>query len=186
MPCRPSAPISGHRSRGKALSRSIASARGAIRSCAKPFTDFRSMSTSGPSPKSKPDHALGIMRCLRSRARTGAVGDFISCSSRCQRLARCRPGHAVLPGLFHQHIDRARRRGLGKEEALHLVAAGKPQQNALVLGFDARDKVLATVVRLLETTLIRVGNEEYARANGSFGLTTLRGRHVDVKGAEVR
>ena len=49
-----------------------------------------------------------------------------------------------------------------------------------------RDKVLATVVRLLETTLIRVGNEEYARANGSFGLTTLRGRHVDVKGAEVR
>jgi DNA topoisomerase-1 len=44
-----------------------------------------------------------------------------------------------------------------------------------------REKVLATIVRLLECTLIRVGNEEYARANGSFGLTTLRDRHVEVK-----
>jgi DNA topoisomerase I len=49
-----------------------------------------------------------------------------------------------------------------------------------------RDRVLATVVWLLEATLIRVGNEEYARANGSFGLTTLRGRHVAVRGADVR
>ncbi len=49
-----------------------------------------------------------------------------------------------------------------------------------------RAKVLATVVRLLEVTLIRVGNLEYARANGSFGLTTLRARHVDVSGATVR
>ena len=49
-----------------------------------------------------------------------------------------------------------------------------------------REKVLATVVRLLETTLIRVGNEEYARANGSFGLTTLRARHVAVRGAMLR
>lgn len=49
-----------------------------------------------------------------------------------------------------------------------------------------REKVLATVVKLLQTTLIRVGNEEYARANRSFGLTTLRNRHVDVDGAEVR
>jgi DNA topoisomerase-1 len=49
-----------------------------------------------------------------------------------------------------------------------------------------REKVLATVVRLLETTCIRVGNEEYARANGSFGLTTLRAQHVDVSGATLR
>lgn len=41
-----------------------------------------------------------------------------------------------------------------------------------------RGKVLATIVKLLETTLVRVGNEEYARVNGSFGLTTLRNRHV--------
>ena len=45
-----------------------------------------------------------------------------------------------------------------------------------------RAKVLATVVRLLETTLIRVGNEAYARTNGSFGLTTMRARHVAVRG----
>lgn len=49
-----------------------------------------------------------------------------------------------------------------------------------------RDKVLATIVRLLETTLIRVGNEEYARQNGSFGLTTLRNRHAEVHGAKIR
>ncbi len=48
-----------------------------------------------------------------------------------------------------------------------------------------REKVLATVVSLLETTFIRVGNEEYARENKSFGLTTMRNRHVDVKGATV-
>jgi DNA topoisomerase I len=49
-----------------------------------------------------------------------------------------------------------------------------------------RDKVLAAVVRLLERTFVRVGNEEYARANGSFGLTTLRSRHVRVSGDRVR
>lgn len=49
-----------------------------------------------------------------------------------------------------------------------------------------REKILAAVVRLLETTLIRVGNEEYARANDSFGLTTMRDRHVKVNGASVR
>lgn len=49
-----------------------------------------------------------------------------------------------------------------------------------------REKVLATVVRLLESTLIRVGNIEYARANGSYGLTTLRNRHAEVKGVVVQ
>src|SRR5712691_6251988 len=47
-------------------------------------------------------------------------------------------------------------------------------------------KVLATVVRLLERTFIRIGNEEYARANKSFGLTTMKNRHVKVRGAQVR
>lgn len=49
-----------------------------------------------------------------------------------------------------------------------------------------REKVLATVVHLLETTLMRVGNEEYARSNGSFGLTTLRDRHVRIEGARLQ
>jgi DNA topoisomerase-1 len=46
-------------------------------------------------------------------------------------------------------------------------------------------KVLATVVNLLGRTFIRIGNEEYARENKSFGLTTMQGRHVDVKGAKL-
>jgi DNA topoisomerase-1 len=49
----------------------------------------------------------------------------------------------------------------------------------------AREKVLATVVRLLETTLIRVGNEAYVRTNHSFGLTTMRDRHVSVSRSKV-
>jgi len=48
-----------------------------------------------------------------------------------------------------------------------------------------REKVLAAIVRLLETTFIRVGNQEYARENHSYGLTTLRSKHVDVEGATV-
>jgi DNA topoisomerase I len=48
-----------------------------------------------------------------------------------------------------------------------------------------REKLLATIVCLLEATLIRVGNDEYARTNRSFGLTTLQNRHVDIKGAHI-
>jgi DNA topoisomerase-1 len=50
----------------------------------------------------------------------------------------------------------------------------------------SRSKVMATVVRLLELTLIRIGNEEYARNNESYGLTTLRNRHVEVTGATLK
>ena len=49
-----------------------------------------------------------------------------------------------------------------------------------------RDKVLATVVSLLEKTLIRVGNEVYAKHNRSYGLTTMRDRHVEITGDEIR
>ena len=57
----------------------------------------------------------------------------------------------------------------------HMALAGLP-----------RDKVLATVVYLLDKTLIRVGNDDYAKRNKSYGLTTLKNRHVAVNGAEVR
>lgn len=50
----------------------------------------------------------------------------------------------------------------------------------------SKDKVLATVVRLLETTALRVGNAAYAQSNKSFGLTTLQNRHVTVTGAALR
>jgi DNA topoisomerase-1 len=49
-----------------------------------------------------------------------------------------------------------------------------------------RSKVLATVVQLLERTFIRIGNDEYAKQNESFGLTTMRNHHVDVKGETLR
>lgn len=49
-----------------------------------------------------------------------------------------------------------------------------------------REKLLAAVLRLMEKTLIRVGNVEYARSNGSYGLTTLRNRHVEVSGPRIR
>ena len=50
----------------------------------------------------------------------------------------------------------------------------------------SRKKVLATIVRLLEVSLIRIGNEEYAKENKSFGLTTMRNRHVEVEGATIK
>jgi DNA topoisomerase-1 len=49
-----------------------------------------------------------------------------------------------------------------------------------------KEKVLATVVELLQTTLIRVGNERYARENGAYGLTTFRNKHARVSGNEIR
>jgi DNA topoisomerase-1 len=57
---------------------------------------------------------------------------------------------------------------------------------ALKLPGLPREKVLATIVYLLEATMMRVGNEEYARTNKSFGLTTLRNRHVKVDGSDVQ
>lgn len=49
----------------------------------------------------------------------------------------------------------------------------------------SREKVMATVVRLLETTLIRVGNDEYVQQNGSYGLTTMHNKHATVKGEQI-
>jgi DNA topoisomerase-1 len=49
-----------------------------------------------------------------------------------------------------------------------------------------REKVLATVVKLLDLTAIRIGNEEYAKTNKSYGLTTMKTKHVDVQGSKVK
>ena len=70
---------------------------------------------------------------------------------------------------FGEALPRARAR-----VAADLKAPGLP-----------RDKVLATVVRLLDLTLIRVGNDEYAKKNRSYGLTTMREHHVDVRGSRI-
>ena len=72
------------------------------------------------------------------------------------------------------------------EFARALPAVRKRVEQDMALRGLPREKVLATVVHLLETTLIRVGNDDYARSNGSYGLTTLRDPHVKVQGAELR
>lgn len=59
-------------------------------------------------------------------------------------------------------------------------------QEHLALRRLPREKVLATVVHLLEATLIRVGSDEYARSNKSYGLTTLENRHVEIDGTTLR
>lgn len=61
-----------------------------------------------------------------------------------------------------------------RKTSQHLKLSGLP-----------REKVLAGVVKLLEKTLIRIGNEEYAKSNGSYGLTTLRNSHVKVRGRRI-
>ncbi|MFL6674382.1 MAG: DNA topoisomerase IB [Massilia sp.] len=66
-----------------------------------------------------------------------------------------------------------------------LPAIRREVDRALKLPGLPREKVLATIVYLLEATMMRVGNEEYARTNKSFGLTTLRTRHVRIDGSDV-
>jgi DNA topoisomerase-1 len=72
------------------------------------------------------------------------------------------------------------------EFAQGLPAIRKAVADHMSLRGLPREKVLATVVHLLETTLIRVGNSDYAKQNKSYGLTTLRDPHVQVDGAELR
>ncbi len=71
---------------------------------------------------------------------------------------------------FAEHLP-----ALRSQVAIDLRLAGLP-----------RRKLLATLVRLLEISLIRVGNEEYSRSNGSFGLTTLKNNHVRVRGERMQ
>ena len=67
-----------------------------------------------------------------------------------------------------------------------LPAIRRQVDRDLALAGLPREKILATVVRLLEISRIRVGNEEYARQNNSFGLATLRNRHVSVSGSTIQ
>ncbi len=78
----------------------------------------------------------------------------------------------------------------GKYEKMVLFGQALPKirkaiEKDLALPGLPREKVLATVVELLERTFIRIGNEEYAKENNSFGLTTLKNRHVDVDGTTI-
>jgi DNA topoisomerase-1 len=90
---------------------------------------------------------------------------------------------------YHPHWREVR--DATKYERLLVFAEALPRIRRVVARDLAKpgmpkEKILAAVVALLETTLIRVGNEEYARENHSFGLTTLRNRHASVRGAKLR
>ena len=95
---------------------------------------------------------------------------------------------------YRYHALWQQQRGDDKFEAMRAFGAVLPRIRRHVqhdLGDQGgrrptRTLVLATLVRLLDTTFIRIGNEEYARGNGSYGLTTLRGRHAGVRDAEVQ
>lgn len=100
------------------------------------------------------------------------------------RDARGRKQYRYHPRFREVREETKYERMLSFAEALPRIRA-KVDEDLSLPGLP-RDKVLATVVRLLEITLIRVGNEEYARQNDSFGLTTMRSKHVDVAGSTVK
>ena len=95
---------------------------------------------------------------------------------------------------YRYHPDWRLARDAGKFERMLEFGAALPRIRkrvradlaAPIAATPRRETVLATLVRLLDTTLVRVGNDEYARTNRSFGLTTLRNRHADVQGSRIR
>lgn len=92
---------------------------------------------------------------------------------------------------YRYHADWSEKRGSTKYDRLldfgrHLPAIRTSVRKHLHKPGLPREKVLATVVRLLDVTHIRVGNEEYAQSNGSYGLTTLQNRHAKIRGAVLR
>ncbi len=91
---------------------------------------------------------------------------------------------------YRYHPDWRTVRDTAKFDRMLAFARALPRLRARLSEDQARrglprEKVLATIVSLLEVTLIRVGNQEYARDNRSYGLTTMRDRHVDFAGAEI-
>ena len=92
---------------------------------------------------------------------------------------------------YRYHTEWRVTRDETKYDRMPIFAAALPKiraRTAADMGHPGlpREKVLATVVQLLEKSLIRVGNDEYAKANNSFGLTTLKDKHVKVRGDTMR
>jgi DNA topoisomerase-1 len=100
------------------------------------------------------------------------------------RDARGRKQYRYHPG-FRQHRDGTKFERMFELSDVLWKIRERVEKDIELDGME-RDKIMATVVWLLETTLIRIGSDEYAKANKSFGLTTLRRRHVAVVGHELR
>jgi DNA topoisomerase-1 len=100
------------------------------------------------------------------------------------RDGRGRKQYRYHPG-FRQHRDGTKfERMFSLAQVIQKIR--ERVEHDVTLPGHPRDKVMATVVWLLERTLIRIGSDEYAKANKSFGLTTLRRRHVAIDGAKLR
>ena len=108
-------------------------------------------------------------------------------------------GHLQATGLdargrkqYRYHPEWQQQRGRTKfahlREFGRLLPRIRAQVERQLAGADTptRTRLLATLVRLLDTTWLRIGNDAYARSNGSYGLSTLRHRHVTVQGSELR
>jgi DNA topoisomerase-1 len=141
-------------------------------------------------PDGKPIHDPDVLKRIRSLAIPPAYTDVWICPDprgHIQATGRDAKGRKQ----YRYHPRWREVRDETKYGRMIVFAQALPQireriDHDLSLPGLPREKVLAAVVRLLETTLIRVGNDEYARANKSFGLTTMRDRHVDIAGATVK
>ncbi len=100
------------------------------------------------------------------------------------RDARGRKQYRYHPG-FRQHRDGTKFERMFALSGVIQKIRERVERDVTLPGHP-REKVMATVVWLLERTLIRIGSDEYAKANKSFGLTTLRRRHVAIDGAKLR
>lgn len=114
---------------------------------------------------------------------------WISASPRGHLQASGRDARGRKQHLYHPRFREAREQA--KFERLADFAAALPALRAAIERDRSkrglpREKVLATIVHLLDTTLIRVGNDEYAANNGSYGLTTLLDKHAKINGAELK
>jgi DNA topoisomerase I len=141
-------------------------------------------------PTGRPVREAATLKRIRSLAIPPAWTDVWICSSP--------QGHIQATGRdvrgrkqYKYHARWSEERGETKYERMALFGVALPKIRAAVrrdlAGAElSQRKILATIVRLMETTGLRVGNEQYARTNGSYGLTTLRDRHVTVRGHDVR
>lgn len=141
-------------------------------------------------PRGKPIRNQTTLKRIRALAIPPAWTDVWICPDprrHLQATGRAARGRKQ----YRYHAGWRATRDETKFDRLDAFAAALPQIRARTAADIARaglprEKVLATVVQLLEKSLIRVGNHEYAKANGSYGLTTLKDRHVDVTRSRLR
>jgi DNA topoisomerase I len=141
-------------------------------------------------PNGKPIHDDKVLRRIRSLAIPPAWSEVWICPHPDGHLqARVLDAKGRKQYRYHPRWREVRDRNkyermIGFGRALPLIR--QRVQKDLARARLPREKILATVVRLLELTLIRVGNEEYAKRNDSFGLSSMRDRHVQVSGSRIR